>query len=223
MVERPRVRCRQTGEVTDSLDLIVASIDRNRPSTGRQLVAIDGIGASGKSTFTANLAARFVHRPVVELHVDEFFNPPAVRHARGRLSPEGFWLDTYDYDTLSSDALDPLKHGDGSYRSSRSDRSTTSPNRRAPSDAVVLVEGTFLHRDRLRPYWDFSIYLHVPFTVAAQRMAARGTIDSLEDPLLQRYFGAQRIYFEQALPCERASLVLDNSEFDQPAILTINR
>jgi uridine kinase len=85
------------------------------------------------------------------------------------------------------------------------------------------VEGTFLHRDRLRPYWDFSIFLDVPFAVAARRMVARGTIGSAEDPLLERYFGAQRIYFEQAAPREHASLVIDNSDFDRPVILDRNR
>ena len=159
-------------------------------------------------------------RPVVVLHVDDFFNPPSIRHARGRYSPEGFWLDTYDYDALISSALEPLKRGDRFYRTS----SAPKPEGlavRAPVNALVLVEGTFLHRDRLRLFWDFSIYLHVSFAVAADRMTTRGTVSgAADDPLLQRYQGAQQLYFEAVRPWERASVVLDLSDPDR--VITIS-
>jgi uridine kinase len=200
---------------------VAASIEAVAPSTGRALVAVDGIGASGKSTFAGSLAMQLTGRPVAVLHLDDFFNPPAIRHARGRHSPEGFWLDTYNYDALTSHALDPLKNGNGRYRPSAASPSDGPQWLQAPEDAVMLIEGTFLHRDELRHYWDFSIYLHVPFAVAAQRMTARGTVKSPDDPLLQRYFGAQGLYFEQAHPCERASLVIDNSDYAHP--FTIER
>lgn len=199
----------------DVLEVVARRIDGDRPEYGRQLVAVDGVGGSGKTRFADALAERIICRSVVVLHVDDFFNPPAVRHARGRHSPEGFWLDTYDYDALTGRALDPLKAGCERYQSSPAAHPAVAAN-----DAVVLVEGTFLHRRELAAYWDTSIYLHVPFEVAVERMIARGTItDAQNDPRMDRYIGAQRIYFEQAAPWARASLVVDNADHTRPRII----
>ena len=42
----------------------------------------------------------------------------------------------------------------------------------APRDAVLIVDGIFLHRPELRDLWDWSVWLEVPFEVAYARMAA---------------------------------------------------
>jgi len=160
-------------------------------------VAVDGIGASGKTRFTAMLAESATHRRAVVLHADDFFNPPSVRHARGRNSPEGFWLDAYDLDALSAAVL----------RASGT-----------PDDPLVLVEGTFLHRDELAGLWDFSFFLDVPFDEAARRMSERDGL-ARDDPRHGRYRGAQELYFEAARPWERASLVVDTSRPDAPRIV----
>lgn len=41
------------------------------------------------------------------------------------------------------------------------------------SDALVIFEGMFLHRDGLHDIWDRSVFLDVPFAETARRMAAR--------------------------------------------------
>ncbi|WP_421735297.1 uridine kinase [Cellulomonas sp.] len=189
----------------------------------RALCAIDGVGGSGKTTFAARLAQRIDSRPVVVLHADDFFHPSAVRHARGRYSPEGFWLDTYNYDALVTWALAPLRAGQP-YRASSFDpvrdevmRPEAIP---AAHDALVLVEGTFLHRDELVTLWDWSAYLYVSTEEASRRMARRA--GSSPDPrVLRRYDGAQRIYAAAAKPQERASLVVDNSDLGDPRIIDV--
>lgn len=204
---------------------IVDAVLAAAPADRRALVAIDGVGASGKSTFAEELARRVHSRPVLVLHVDDFFNPSEVRHARGRHSSEGFWLDAYNYAALVSWALEPLgADGDGVIRTSSFDRETgrtTKPEGRLiPPDALVLVEGTFLHRDELVPFWDHSLFLDVPFRETERRMAERDglTADTVHE-LMDRYTGAQRIYFAAARPWERASSVVDNSVLGRPRII----
>ncbi|WP_284977599.1 uridine kinase [Arthrobacter sp. fls2-241-R2A-200] len=159
---------------------------------GRHLVAVDGVDGSGKTTFTKRLAARVQGRAVVTIHVDDFLNLREVRHRRGRTSPEGFWLDTYNYAALTSEVLVPLgKGGDGRYRPSITDarRNLTinSEIRTAPNDALVLVEGMFLHRDELLDHWDYSAFLDVPFAETARRMSLRdGSSPDPEDPSMRR-------------------------------------
>lgn len=56
-----------------SLEDIAAQVLAAVPVRSRALVAIDGVGASGKTTFATALARYVTNRPVLVLHVDDFF------------------------------------------------------------------------------------------------------------------------------------------------------
>ena len=62
-------------------------------------VAVDGITASGKTTFARaqkrQPSAR--GRSAAHLSMDGFHNPRAVRHRQGRDSADGYYLDAYDF------------------------------------------------------------------------------------------------------------------------------
>lgn len=210
---------RRAQTITALADAVVATAPRSRA-----LVAVDGIGASGKTTLAHELVGAISARPVVVVHADDFFHPPEVRHARGRHSAEGFWLDTYDYPRLISEALQPSPaEGREADRAETSDRWSTpaATSRRTgqtDDDAVVLVEGAFLHRPELRSFWDFSIFIDVSFPVARRRMDLRaGT--ALGDELHARYADAQRIYFRTCQPWLRATVVLDNTDVHHPRVI----
>lgn len=196
---------------------------------GRALVAIDGVDGSGKTSFAANLAAEITGRDVVTIHVDNFLNPSSTRHAQGRTSPRGFWEDTYDYESLGRYVLDPLgKGGPGNYApasyDAHLDETVVADSSQAPKDALVLVEGMFLHRDELLSYWDCSVFLDVPFTETATRMALRnGSNPDPEHPSMNRYVGGQRIYFRTAQPWNRASFVVDNTDYLSPRLIEANQ
>ncbi len=212
--------------MSDGLSEVMASVlEAAGGGRGRSLVAVDGVGAAGKTTFSAYLAESARPRPVVALHADDFFHPAKVRHARGRHSPEGFWLDAYNYDALVSWALAPLaRGGTGRYRPRSFDAETGTEVRpeavAAPDDALVIVEGTFLHRDELVRFWDVSVFLDVPRSEAHRRMAHRGGPDQASAALLQRYDRAQQLYFAHARPWERATIVVDTTDPTAPAIIT---
>lgn len=195
----------------------VANALRRRLPTSRALVAIDGTDGSGKSTLAGQLAQRLRPRPTVVVHVDNFLNPSSIRHARGRSSPDGFWLDSYNYTALTANVLDPLRAAGGAwYRPASYDPSLDAVELAdpvfAPADAVVLVEGLFLHRDELAHCWDASIFLDVPFAETARWMALRdGSNPDPNHTTMRRHVGGQHIYFATARPWERASLVVDNA------------
>ena len=191
------------------------------PSTGEDCVrvGIDGVDGAGKTTF-ADALAWTLHqqgRPVVRVSVDDFHHPRAIRYARGRDSPEGFWLDAFDYARLLSDVLVPL--GPGGTRefkpaahSLATDRVLDPPAQRAAPGSVIVVDGLFLHRDELAQCWEFSVFLDVPFSVSLARMAAReGSSPDPARPSMQRYVRAQQIYFDSCRPRDRASVVVDNA------------
>jgi uridine kinase len=160
----------------------------------------------------------------VRASVDDFHRPRGERYRRGRNSPTGFWLDAFDYDWLRSDLLDPLRPGGSRrYRTAVhdlvSDRLLDEPWQKAAADTVLVLDGLFLHRDELVRYWDLSVFLDVPFSVTAERMAARdGTSADPKHPSLRRYVRAQQTYFDSCDPAQRASIVIDNSDWDQPVV-----
>lgn len=198
-----------------AFEILAAEVSALR---GSPLVAIDGVDGSGKTTFAKSLAAQLNARPVIVIHVDDFLNPSEIRHRRGRQSPEGFWLDSYDYDALERHVLDPLTpRGSREYRQRRDSDAYLV----AADGAIVLVEGLFLHRDELAGRWDYSIFLDVPFGITAQRMNLRdGTNADPEHPSMNRYVGGQRLYFAAAKPWTRADCVIDNADPRLPHITT---
>jgi len=175
------------------------------PRDRRTLVGVDGLDGAGKTTFADLLAPR-LDRPVVRVREDDFLNPASVRHARGRESPEGFFLDSYDLAALRHLLLDPFAAG-GAFRSRAFDVLADAPvlgaDEHAPADALLLLDGLFLHREELRDFWDLSILLDVSPEVAGARILEREG-----KPNRPRYVLGQRLYFETSDPRSRASLVL---------------
>jgi uridine kinase len=204
----------------------IAALVPVRPD-GFVRVGIDGVDGAGKSTFADALAAYLLEqgRAVVQVRADDFLHPSAVRHRRGRDSPEGFFTDSYDIDRLRLDVLEPFApHGSGRYRDRAldlpSDTRLDPPWRQAVPGTVLVLDGMFLHRDELVGVWDVSVFLDVPFTETARRMSERdGTHPDPEHPSMRRYVEGQRLYLRTCVPWERASVVVDNSDPAYPRVL----
>lgn len=192
-------------------------------------VGVDGVDGAGKTRFADELAAvlRRLGRPVVRVGVDDFHQVRALRYRRGRQSPSGFWLDSFDYRRLWAEVLTPLgPGGDRRYRPAGHDLVTDQvlapPPAVAPAGAVLLLDGIFLHRDELAGAWDLSIFLDVGFDETARRMARRdGSEPDPEHPSLARYLLAQRRYLAACRPGQRADVVIDNTALDAPVLVRV--
>jgi len=194
-------------------------------------VAIDGVDGSGKTTLADELVdpIRRAGRDVIRGSVDGFHNPRAVRYTRGPDSPEGYFLDSFDYGALKRELLEPLgPTGHRSFRTAvfdyRSDRAVETPPRLAGRDAVLLFDGVFLLRPELDGLWDVRIWLDVPFEVTVERAVVRdarnGGIDpgEVRDKYARRYVPGQRLYLDRARPSERADIVLNNQDLEHPTL-----
>jgi uridine kinase len=187
-------------------------------------VAIDGVDGAGKTTFADELAEvlKTSGQEVIRASVDGFHNPKAVRYRLGRDSPEGFYRDSYDYGAFKGVLLGPLSPGgSGRYRTAVYDVATetpvTVPEKQVEPGAILLLDGIFLHRPELRPYWDASVWLEVAFEVSIPRGAQRGTGSSdLHAPENRRYVEGQRLYLRESKPQRHATLVINNDCLDAP-------
>lgn len=194
---------------------------------GTVLFGIDGVDGSGKTTFADSLGRylRGLGRSVIRIGLDGFHNPQSVRYQQGRTSPEGFWLDSYNYERFHEWVLRPLlPGGNGRIRQAchdlDADRMIRPPEVLAPPDCVVIVDGMFLHRAELDGAWTRSVFLDVPFAETARRMAVRD--GSPPDPghaSLRRYVDGQQLYFAERDPAQKATFVVDNSDFHRPRLI----
>jgi uridine kinase len=211
----------------DARALVLDAVARTVPRLERPtLVGIDGVDGAGKTTFADALAAHLAGRPVLRVLFDDFHHPRATRYARGRLSPEGFWLDSFDYAAFRSRVLGPAGPGGSRLvRLASHDLATDAyvdPDPVAVADdAVVIVDGLFLHRPELAGAWDVTVFLAVPFEVTVARMVTRdGAPPDVDDPANRRYVEAQRHYLATCSPAHRATLVVENSDPADPRVVS---
>ena len=205
---------------------LIEDIREAQDGRGVVRVGIDGVDGAGKTVLADALGDALLEAGMhaVRVSVDGFHRSRAERYRRGPRSPEGFFLDSYDYEAFRRDVLDPFgPGGDRRYRAAMhdhvSDRLVDEPYRVAPADAVLVVDGIFLHRDELAGAWDVSVFLEVPFSETFARMAVRdGCPPDPEDEANRRYVEGQRIYLAQCDPPSRATLVIDNTDPQRPAV-----
>lgn len=210
------------------LQIITKDIIERQTKKPNLLVAIDGPDGAGKSMFAANLASHLkqLNIPVIHTSIDGFHRLRAERYVRGRHSPEGFFSDSYDYDKFKEFVIAPfLDKNDRAIRLAAHDVETDEMLSPEPIIAqpgtVLIVDGIFLHRDELLQYWDYSIFLDVDFQQTFHRMAIRdnNSADPF-DTLNTRYREGQLLYFERCNPKDKATVVINNSDFDHPKIIT---
>ncbi len=195
-------------------------------------VAVDGVDASGKTVFADELAAVLRAEfgfELIRASIDGFHNPKAIRFAQGQDSPVGYYQDTFNLEALIYNLLEPLKPG-GSLKvrkeifDLRLDAPIDSPCEKVSPDSILVLDGIFLHRPELKAYWDYSIFLHVPFDTILDRAALRdgylfGTVEQIRSRYNQKYIPAQLKYLTEVFSTDLATVNIDNSNFENPFVV----
>ena len=217
-------------QAISELTSMIASLYLNHPVR----VGIDGVDASGKTVLAHELvdSLQIMGRTVIRASVDDFHNPRKVRYQQGRDSSQGFYDDSFNYNAVISNVLEPLgPDGDLNYRTKyfdlMADSEIQSPLLKADSTAILVFEGIFLHRPKLKKYWDFSIFVHSDFDVILKRAQVRdlhifNTEAKVREMYKKRYIPAQQIYLGNEIPSSLANVIWDNNDIENPH-LTINK
>ena len=161
---------------------LVTSLRKSAAKAERYMVAIVGAPGSGKSTLSHNLcgALKQAGETAIVVPMDGFHYDDAILNARGQRPRKGapFTFDVYGFEVL----LKRIRAGEPEIAIPVFDR--TSELARAGADIVdatakfVLVEGNYLLLNqtpwnRLRPLFDFSVYLKVPRDELERRLIQR--------------------------------------------------
>jgi uridine kinase len=210
----------------EDLAAMIANLDLARPIR----VAIDGRTASGKTTLANELAERLKpsRREIIRTSIDGFHRPKVERYARGRHSAEGYYHDARDLPAINALLLKPLgPGGDQWYRTASFDLHNDVPIEQAPqfapADAILIVDGTFLQRPELREGWDLAIFVETSEHVSEQRGIARDTellggAETARQLYADRYRPAFALYENLAAPALAADAIINNDDFDRPAL-----
>jgi len=206
--------------------LIQSQVTEKRPL----LVCIDGLTGAGKTTLSETLKGylQIADTPTYSISVDHFHNPRSVRHSLGRLSPEGYYLRSHDYKKLCHLVIEPLRGLGPDYTiipkafDLADDRESLAPPCKIQAPAVVIVEGSFMLREELRRFWDFSLYVNVSRVLALSRVTTRDQhLFVLKDGaaiVSQRYHGAHDLHEKLNRPRQHADLCIDNTDPGRPVL-----
>lgn len=210
------------------IEPIVEAIERLASRIPRVLVCIDGPDAAGKTTL-ADEVVRHLTIPWLRASIDGFHQPREVRVQRGVLSPEGYFRDSFAYPALIADLLTPFRSGGKRVRTKvfdwRGDAPVEEVPVTVPERAVLVFDGVFLLRPELRELWDLSVYLRVPSSIVLERALIRdvgvlGSPDEVRRRYEARYLPGQALYQSECEPERQADLVVDNSDFLNPVVVT---
>ncbi|MEU0371117.1 uridine kinase [Streptomyces sp. NPDC006283] len=197
---------------------------------GRLLVGIDGLTAAGKTSFGHELAEIVADagRPALRATLDDFKNPWKDRHLYDRESGEGYYRNAYDYGAARRLLLDPCRSPEATSCALCSIDPLTQLDHSAERtplapDSVLIVDGVFAFRPQIDAYWDFRVWLQVDAELSVRRGAERDQDwagSEAESVHRNRYLVAERIYLDEVDPLPRMDLVIDNSAFEAPYVVS---
>lgn len=198
------------------------------PFEGVLKVAINGVDGSGKTKLAEELTQYLsaAGETIIHTSIDNFHNPKKIRYTKGRLSPAGFYEDSYNIAELKTTLLEPLSTGGNlHYRRKffdlKQDLEVPSPIEVAEKGSILLVDGIFLLNHELRSYFDISIFLDVPFKETFKRMVSRdGSPADPNDPSNMRYMMGQKLYFADCNPKDFADILVNYENYNKPVIVS---
>lgn len=194
------------------------------------IVGFDGVDASGKTSLADRVHSQLRARNAncARVSIDRFHNPAEIRLRRGRLSPEGFFYDSFNYEALIKNVFKPLKMQKGKIIKGIFDYKQNKPvdEQTIEIDAslIILFDGIFLNRDELAQYWDMTVFLDVSFETVIKRALKRdleylGSEENVLTCYKTRYIPGEQIYLETCRPKEKADIVIDNNDWQNPDLI----
>ena len=172
------------------------------------LVAIDGRGGSGKSTFARRLERASEEVTVVEF--DDFYLPLTERRAMtgaGNAEIGG----NFDWRRLRDQVLTPLSHDEpANYQRYDWPSDQLAEWHSVPVGGIVLIEGNYSTRQDLFAVYDYTIWIDAPHDVRLERGIRRGGEDTRERWLTE-WMPEEDRYIAAENPAKRVDLLLDGT------------
>ncbi len=195
---------------------------------GKQIIGINGVDTSGKTSFTNNYS-RFLNSINIKssiLHIDDFHNPSELRY-KGDNQIDAYYNNAFNYDQVINEVLNPLK--ENGFVNTKvtclnldTDKYENVVEYNIDNDTVLLIEGVLLLRKPLLEYFDSAIFLHIDFDEVLKRAEIRDVPKYGKEFLqkyIDKYIPIQKRYISEYNPHETCDFVIDNNDYINPKIL----
>lgn len=182
--------------IPDELIHAITAIKSRQPI----LIAIDGCGGAGKSTYAALLAKALKNSQIV--HIDDFYKP---KEQRVEVTEQTSVHINFEFDRLKTQVLEPLKQGTApSYQTPKGE------DRRVDPKGYVIVEGLGTLGPELKDYFDYKIWIDSLEATRRERGVKRDSEDwaKIWD---EEYLPQDARYMQEQLPQNQADWTLSNS------------
>ena len=193
-----------------NLEKIIMEKDKNRIF----IIGIDGLGGSGKTTFTKSLEIEMRKKglKISVLHIDDFIHPKNVRYNNSISEWKCYYDLQWRYDYLIDEILLPIKMGHLINKQielyDKDKDAYMHHHLKMDLDNILIIEGVFLQRAEVRPFLDYVIYIDVPKEERLKRALARDIYIGDKPAILtkyeKRYFPAEDKYVSEYNPAKKA-------------------
>jgi len=175
----------------------------------QKLIAIDGGGGAGKSTFAKKLSEHLPNSFVI--HIDDFYIGPwnyRLDHADYNVNP------LFDWDRFEREVLESIKHGHPiRYHIYDWIKHTTDTVASVMPDATVIVEGGFSTQDRFAKIYDFTIWIEAEVDVRLERALKRDG-EHMRALWEEDWIPVEKNYVRAQNPAARADLIVQGHSQD---------
>lgn len=177
---------------------------------GQRLIAIDGGGGAGKTTFASCLQKEIAGSFIII--IDDFYRPPQLRSP---LVPTQVINTNFDWSRFYKLVLEAGKNDtDISYQLYNTKEGTLSGGFvSVPRDATIIIEGVWSLQKIFADYYDYRIWLEAPASIRLQRGLSRDG-EGMREVWEKEWIPIDERYREIEKPQLRAHCIIDSSNSD---------
>ncbi len=181
---------------------------RNIPrKQGTLLMAVDGCGGSGKSTFARMLQKHAANVTVIEM--DDFFRPSAER-PQGDAASKPIGGD-FDWRRMAEQVLEPLRiNQPGCYQRYDWVSDALAEFHTVPVGGIVIIEGIYSTMPDIERSYDYRVWVHAPYDTRLARGIARDG-EAARHQWVNDWMPTEQRYVATFRPYGRADLIVDGS------------
>ncbi|MDB5178578.1 MAG: putative phosphoribulokinase [Patescibacteria group bacterium] len=148
-----------------TLEEIASKIKTHKSSRLPVLIAIEGFGGAGKTTFAEKLAKELGDTQII--HLDDFI-------VKEKILEPSWDKGGFDRERLEQQILRPLSRGETArYQRLIWQDSKLSEFIPVPSSRYLIIEGISSYHPSIAHYYDFKIWIDTPLPIAKERGHAR--------------------------------------------------
>lgn len=177
------------------------SIKQNNILHRKIIIAVDGYGGSGKTTFSRLLAAKLTNAYIV--NIDDFI-------VKEKLAEPAWDTGIFDIKRLETQVLRPATENEQiAYNKLIWDKDTLSSLILVPEFEYLIVEGISAYRPDIERYYDYKIWVEATIEVASRRAHQRqGSINNKKYWDLWKRNDIE--YEKKYTPKQRADFIYNN-------------